>query len=471
MRLTNTLGDSYFEVKAPADQPIIKIYLCGLTPYSQPHIGHGVPAIRFDVLARYLKLRGHEVQFVHNVTDIDDKILERAKQTGEDPREITERHSSEYFSALERLGILPYFKVTKVTDYLPQIVDFIKILIQKGAAYATSEGNVYFDVESKGDYGKLSRQDVTKLRAAVRKELEPDKRNPLDFALWKSDVGPLSSESPWGVGRPGWHIECSAMIEAVFGSVIDIHGGGLDLKFPHHENEIAQSEAYRGDEFCRCWMHSGLMLMDGVKMSKSLGNVVGLHAALERFGPELVRFTVLRYAFRSPVNFSDQLFADNLNSLLELIRIGEGVAYDPEKAAQGLLVSKFKAAMEEDLNTPQALVVLQEGISQAIKAGRGSALFAEIVGQVRFVGQALGFFQRSFEEAVESLLSVSANLRGSQKLSAKEIEDLLEERRLARAAKDFITSDKVRDRLATAGIEILDSKEGSSWRFNAQLKG
>lgn len=469
MKLTSTLNDGVFKIGAPSEQKIVKAYVCGLTPYSSPHIGHAIPALRFDVLARYLRFRGHEVQLVHNVTDIDDKILEKAKLTGEDPRVLTERHAKEYFVSLEKLGILPYYRVTKVTDFVPQIIDYIKVLIEKGVAYATDSGNVYFSVESKPDYGKLSKQDVSKLRAAVRKELEPDKKSPLDFALWKGEAGPLSCESPWGIGRPGWHIECSAMIEAVFHSAIDLHGGGLDLKFPHHENEIAQSESYRGGEFCRCWLHNGLMLMDGVKMSKSLGNVISLAETIERFGPELIRFTVMRYAFRSPVNFSDKLFADNLNPLLELIRV-DGCKVDSD-IAKGPYIDRFKAAMEEDLNTPQALVVIQEAISALQKFAKDSEEYLQLASEIWALGKLLGFFQRPAGEVIDSLLKVSASLRGRDPLSQSQITSLLEERKSARAAKNFAVSDLVRNRLAEIGVEILDSKEGSSWRFNAQLGG
>lgn len=471
MKLTNTLGDATFHLGTPAEQPVIKMYVCGLTPYAPPHIGHAMPALRFDVLRRYLSFRGHEVQLVHNVTDIDDKIIERVNQTGQNPAELTEQHAAEYFGALTRLGVLPYYKVTKVTEYVPQIINFIEVLIKKGAAYATTQGNVYFDVEAKSDYGKLSRQDVSKLRAAVRKELEADKRSPLDFALWKADQGPLTYRSPWGVGRPGWHIECSAMIDSVFHGAIDIHGGGLDLKFPHHENEIAQSEAYLGGEFCRCWMHNGLMLMDGVKMSKSLGNVIGLVEAVDRFGPELIRFTVLRYAFRSPVNFSDQLFADNLNALLDMVRVGEGISSAAAIKSDSSVIKKFKAAMEEDFNTPQALVAIQEAVTTAQKAGRASDKFAPAAAEVRMLGELLGFFQRPLAEVTEGLLKVNAALRKAAYISESQIEKLLEERKNARAAKNFAVSDRVRDELAATGIEILDSKEGSSWRFSAQLKG
>ncbi len=471
MKLSNTLGDGFYHIGTPAEQPVIKMYVCGLTPYLPPHIGHAMPALRFDALARYLKFRGHEVRLVHNVTDIEDKILERAKQTGEDPTILTEKHAEEYFKSLSRLGVMPYYKITKVTDYVPQIIKFVEVLIQKGAAYATSAGNVYFDVEAKADYGKLSRQDVSKLRAAVRKDLEPDKRSAVDFALWKADEGPLTYKSPWGIGRPGWHIECSAMIDAVFNGSIDIHGGGLDLKFPHHENEIAQSEAYLGGEFCRCWMHNGLMLMDGVKMSKSLGNVIGLVEALDRFGPELIRFSVMRYAFRSPVNFSDQLFADNLNGLLEIVRVGEGANSELARANGGVFIDKFKAAMEEDFNTPQALVVLQEAVAATQKLGGTHEKFSAAASEIRLIGELLGFFQRPLTDVVESLLKLNAAIRKAPYISAEQIAKLLDERKGARAAKNFAVSDRVRNELGAAGIEILDGKEGSSWRFNAQLKG
>jgi cysteinyl-tRNA synthetase len=317
----------------PLDQshihPKLLVYVCGLTPQDHSHLGHGLMAMRFDMVRRYLMYRRLNVFFMQNVTDIDDKIITKVLQIGVDPLQMTREYTDEFYRELRRLHVLPVDHLSRVTECVPQIISFIEELITKGFAYATPEGNVYFDVAKKEDYGKLSNQNVSMLFESVRKEAEKDKRSAVDFALWKADSSTkLSHPSPWGVGRPGWHIECSVMIHDTLGPRIDIHGGALDLKFPHHENEIAQSEAHSGGDFASIWMHCGLLNIDGQKMSKSLGNFVKLADGIQRYGVAPLRFAIARQHYRSAIDLSDKLLRETLHSLLDFHRLFERVPTD-----------------------------------------------------------------------------------------------------------------------------------------------
>ncbi len=456
--------------------PEVKMYVCGLTPQDQSHLGHGLNSARFDMVRRYLAYRRLSVNFVQNVTDIDDKIIDKVLKTGQDPLAMTRGYTDEFYALVDRMHGLPVEKLTRVTEFVPQIISFIQSLIDKGFAYVTPEGNVYFEVSKKGDYGKLSNQNTSMLYESVRKELDKEKRSPLDFALWKRDESTsLSQPSPWGVGRPGWHIECSAMIHETLGDRIDIHGGGLDLKFPHHENEIAQSEAYSGNGFANVWMHGGLLNIEGQKMSKSLNNFTTLVDGLQKYGPAPFRFVVARHHYRSGIDLSDKLFRDNLNALLDFHRLFarvpglDAATADTSSPEAKALIESFEAAMDNDFNSPEALVALEKArtaIAQQLDSGKATS--EQVAGMTKLVvelGKILGLFFDSLEAVETQGLGLVASILGVPPLSREGIAELLRERAEVRAAKNFARSDEIRKEAALRGVEILDSKSGSTFRF------
>jgi cysteinyl-tRNA synthetase len=457
------------------------MYVCGLTPQDRAHLGHGLMAMRFDIVRRYLMYRGLDVFFLQNVTDIDDKIIAKVLATGVDPLKMTREYSDEFYQNLKKLHVLEVNKLTRVTEFVPQIVAFVERLIEKGFAYATPEGNVYFDVAKKADYGKLSNQNVAMLLESVRKEVERDKRSPADFALWKRDNSTsLSFESPWGVGRPGWHIECSVMIYEALGELIDIHGGAVDLKFPHHENEIAQSEAHSGHGFASIWMHCGLLNIDGQKMSKSLNNFIPLGEAIDRYGVNPLRFAAARSHYRSSLDLSNKLMRDSINSLLEFHRLFDRVRTDEldlsAKAASDSdclrLIEDFEAAMDSDFNSSEAIVALERAKSALIQEVDKIAPGADIpegittrVWVLRELGNILGAFFDPLAVVETEGLRLAAASYGATALTPEEVRALTQQRVEARAAKDFARSDELRKQLSAHGVEALDSRSGSSWRF------
>lgn len=476
----NSLGGEK-KVFEPIDQslvaPSVKMYVCGLTPQDHSHLGHALTSIRFDIIRRYLSYRRLNVTFVQNVTDIDDKIIDKERTTGQDPIAMTQRFTKEFYSCLDQLHVLPVDKLTKVTECVPETVQFVEKLVEKGFAYPTEDGSVYFDVSKKDDYGKLSNQNTTMLYESVRKEVDKQKRSPLDFALWKHDESTcLAQGSPWGIGRPGWHIECSVMIHETLGDHIDIHGGGLDLKFPHHENEIAQSEAYTGGSFANVWMHSGLLNINGQKMSKSLNNFVRLVDGLETYGTATLRFAIARSHYRSTVDLSDKLIRDNINSLLDFHRlfarvpnakVNSGMMADAESQAA---VSTFEEAMDNDFNSPEALVALEQFRAKIIQsldaAGVPTPEIEHRVGVLRELGAVLGLFFETLDQVEAQGLVVMAHILKVAPYTPDEVRKLLAERIEARAAKNFARSDEVRKELGLRGVEVLDSKSGSTWRFS-----
>lgn len=485
IKIFNSLGSikqEFIPIDKQHKPTQVKMYVCGLTPYDHPHLGHALSAIRFDIIRNYLEYRGLKVLYCENVTDIDDKIINRSLETGEDPLAISRRYTEEYYQGTQALGIRKPDFTSKVTEHLTDIKEFIEKLIALKAAYVTDDGNVYYDVIQKSDYGKLSRQNVAELYESVRKQSDEKKKAALDFALWKRDESTsLSSASIWGTGRPGWHIECSAMIHSVFGDEIDIHGGGLDLKFPHHENEIAQSESYTGGKFVRVWMHSGLLTMDGAKMSKSLKNFISIRDALDKYGAELIRFSVLRFHYRSAINFSDQLFLDNLNTLCHFQRIFELFKKDINVNKFGVgpradkLISDFEAAMNDDFNTAGALVVLSEALNLLRAELKILDKFNQnyehnmgLCSTILQLGKIMGIFNQDPSQTIAKCLQFSLKARNKPETTVKQIEDLLKERTEARRAKNFEKSDQIRASLKDLGIEILDiDKEHSTWEFSA----
>lgn len=480
IKLTNSLGGAREEF-LPSDssaEPEVKMYVCGLTPYDHAHMGHASVALRFDVVRRYIEYRNLKLNYVENVTDIDDKIINRAIETKEDPMAITRRYTDEYYACLKELGVKPPTHLVRVTEQIEQIKRYTQELIASGAAYVTAEGNVYFEVAKKSDYGKLSNQNVAELISGVRKDNDERKKSPLDFALWKRDESsPLCCDSAWGKGRPGWHIECSVMIHSLLGDQIDIHGGGLDLKFPHHENEIAQSEAHsQKPPFARYWLHGGLLQVNGQKMSKSLGNFVSLRDALELYGPELMRFAFLRHHYRSTIDLTEELFRENLNSLCDfywVLDLVEKRYPDFKKAAlDGSICdgvrAEFESAMNNDFNTPAALVTLQQAVSQVAEGLKKKELAPELISLAHLVselGQILGLYQREKDDVISQALRFYSKLRKQTLMSAADIEAKLQARTDARKAKDFAKGDAIRAELLTLGFDVLDGPGGSTWRF------
>lgn len=461
---------------SPID-PEVKMYVCGLTPQDHPHMGHGLTCMRFDMVHRYLEYRRLKVTYVQNVTDIEDKIIAKVLSLGLDPLTMTRGYTDELYQCLRQLHVLPVDRLTKVTEFVPEIIQFVQKLIEKGFAYSTPEGNVYFDVSKKDDYGKLSNQNTTMLFESVRKELDKQKHSPLDFALWKRDDSTsLSSPSPWGVGRPGWHIECSAMIHETLGDHIDIHGGALDLKFPHHENEIAQSEAYSGNGFATIWMHAGLLNIEGQKMSKSLNNFVRLVDGIEQFGVTPLRFAVARHHYRSSIDLSAKLFRDNVNSLLNFHRLFARVSMDGVHLAPEALdaeamktVEEFEIAMDNDFNSPEALVVLEKAQTKITQdLDKGAPCSAGVVAHVKLIrelGGILGLFFDDVEIVETEGLRLAARVAGADPLTREQVASILSERTEARATKNFAKSDELRKLLISHGVDVLDTKSGSSWRF------
>ncbi|HQW50801.1 MAG TPA: cysteine--tRNA ligase [Tepidiformaceae bacterium] len=452
MQLTDTLTNSRRELlPAIAADGVVRLYVCGVTPYAESHVGHALHAIVFDVLRRYLDWRGIPVRHVQNFTDIDDKLIDRAQRLGIPMSELAEQNINDYLGQLKAMNVQPAHIYPRVTETVPQIIRFIQGLIANGFAYA-SGGDVYYRVRKFERYGELSKRDVDDLLSGARIDPTELKDDPLDFALWKgAKPGEPSWESPWGLGRPGWHIECSAMALENLGEQIDIHGGGADLIFPHHTNEIAQTEAYTGKPpFARIWMHNALLQLGSEKMSKSIGNLVTIKEALEQFGPDALRLFVITSHYRSPASYSEEALeaARTGAERLRNAAFATGGSGMPD-IEPGQHRERFIEAMEDDLNTPRALAVLFElarDINRSAAAGQdvsaGQALFRELCG-------VLG-------------LTLQSPVREAQE-AAPFIDLLITLRTELRAAKQWAIADQVRDGLTALGVEIKDGPEGTAW--------
>ena len=453
LNLRDTLTGEKRELVPIADE--VRLYVCGITPYSEAHLGHALFSIVFDVLRRYLEWRGYGVRHIQNFTDIDDKLIERSHETGTPVPELAERHSDAYMAQLTRLNVLAATEYPRATEEIPNIIGFIEGLVEKGVAYA-SGGDVYYRVRDKADYGKLSKRDVDDLRSGARVDLSELKDDPLDFALWKgAKPGEPHWDSPWGPGRPGWHIECSAMAVNALGEQIDIHGGGADLIFPHHENEIAQSESFTGKApFASFWMHNALLTLGDEKMSKSLGNLIGIDEVLDRYGTDALRMFILTSHYRSPITFSEEAL-DSARAGAERLRQaafskGTGSAevetLDPAETA-----ARFTEAMDDDLNTPRALATLfhlARAINHTHDAG-GDASDAQAT--LRELAGVLGFTLHEPPHRDEN--------------AAPFVDLLVELRSELRTAKQYALADRVRDGLVELGVELHDGPEGTDWSF------
>jgi len=491
-----------FEPRVPGKAGV---YVCGPTPYNVAHAGHARANLSFDILVRHLRARGYDVTFVRNLTDVDDKILAAAQATGEEPLALSARMAGLIEKEMAAIGVLPPDVEPRVSDHIDDIVRLIATLIEKNVAYvaATPKGtDVYFSVRSFPDYGKLSHRNIDDLLAGARVEVAADvKRDPLDFALWKGGDDAWGWPSPWGKGRPGWHIECSAMSARYLGPHFDIHGGGMDLIFPHHENEIAQSEAAWGKEFARYWLHNGFVTCDSEKMSKSLGNFVTMGDVLARNDPEAFRYFLLNSHYRGPLAFDVDKKEDGrvvfplvdeaerrveylylTRDALRLASEGgtEGAKSDPLLAAQARTVAEAEervlSALDKDLNTPAALAVLGElgkaaneiavftgkAKKDPIKAASGRAMAKLALAAMEAASRPLGLLAA---DSAAFFARTRAQRLATKGLDAAMIDAKVRERNEARAAKDFARSDLLRKELSTIGVEILDGVEGSSWRL------
>lgn len=439
----------------PIEAGKVSMYVCGVTVYDYCHIGHARVMVVFDTVVRQLRALGLDVKYVRNITDIDDKIIKRALENKESVQSLTERFIDAMHEDEAALNVLRPDEEPRATDYIDAIKTMVKTLIDKGHAYAADNGDVYFKVTSFDSYGRLSGKKQDELEAGARVEVNPHKQNPMDFVLWKaSKQDEPAWDSEWGNGRPGWHIECSAMSEQCLGERLDIHGGGMDLQFPHHENEIAQSEcAHGGEHYVNTWMHVGFVRVDDEKMSKSLNNFFTIREVLKDYHPEVIRYFLLSSHYRSPLNYSQENLQAAKTNLARLYTALEAqapglVAKDTE------FESRFNAAMEDDFNTPLAISVLFELVKEVNKTKR-----ADLVALLQSLANRLGLLMQS----PESFFKGSAG-ETQAGLSDADIEALIAERAQARQDKNWARSDEIRDQLLADGVELLDSAQGTSWR-------
>ena len=457
LRIYNTLTRTK-EAFRPVDPGHVRMYVCGMTVYDYCHLGHARVLVAFDVVARYLRSLGYRVTYVRNVTDIDDKIIARANENSEDFRALTQRFTECMHEDCHALDVLEPDVEPHATHYIEPIVSMVETLIENGVAYCGANGDVYYDVSTFPAYGALSGKRIEDLRSGARVAIDEAKDDPLDFVLWKaSKPGEPSWESPWGPGRPGWHIECSVMSSACLGNHFDIHGGGMDLQFPHHENEIAQSEAATGSKFVNVWMHNGFVRIDDEKMSKSLGNFFTVRNVLEHYSAEAVRCFMLSSHYRSPLNYAEGHLQQADSSVRRLYTALRGLGATPAVPDEDWL-TRFRSAMDDDFNTPEAIAVLFD-LAHEINRARETApdRAHALAGTLRALGGVLGLLNADPD----------AWFRGG---SAGEgpgddaIESMIADRTEARARRDWAEADRLRDALAAAGVVVEDGAQGTIWR-------
>mgnify|MGYP003624404319 CR=1 FL=1 len=442
----------------PIDAGKVRMYVCGMTVYDYCHLGHARVMVVFDMVTRWLRASGLDVTYVRNITDIDDKIIRRAQENGESIRALTDRFIAAMHEDADALGVLRPDHEPRAMDYVAGMQSLISRLEAKGLAYVAANRDVCFAVRKFDGYGKLSGKSIDELRAGERVDVVGDKNDPLDFVLWKHAKAEEPEEakwaSPWGSGRPGWHIECSAMSADLLGEQFDIHGGGQDLQFPHHENEIAQSEGAHGHAFVNYWMHNGFVRVDDEKMSKSLGNFFTIREVLKQYDPEVVRFFILRAHYRSPLNYSDAHLDDARQALTRLYTALKAVPVtDAEPDWSTPWAQRFQAAMDDDFNTAEALAVLFE-LANEVNRGAAPALAQ----QLRALGKVLGLLERD----ATAFLQGGVQTEGG--LGVAEIERMIEARVSAKKGRDFAEADRLRAALLEAGIVLEDSAQGTTWR-------
>jgi len=435
----------------------VKLYVCGMTVYDYCHLGHARVMVVFDMIVRWFRDSGYEVTYVRNITDIDDKIIKRAQENQEPIEALTGRFIRAMDEDSSALGVLPPSFEPRATQYIESMISMIQILIEKDFAYAAPNGDVYYAVDKFPDYGKLSGKVAADLNAGERVAVNPHKRNPLDFVLWKAvKANEPCWPAPWGEGRPGWHIECSAMCENYLGEHFDIHGGGQDLQFPHHENEIAQSEAAHDNPFVNYWMHNGFVRVDNEKMSKSLGNFFTVREILASYQPEVVRFFILRAHYRSPLNYSDSHLEDAKHALDRLYTALKGnvVTIKPKLDWSNIYAKRFMGAMNDDFNTPEAIAVLFDLANETNKKSlkQGASLLKEL-------GGILGLLQQDPQQYFQGDTSL-----GDSVYTSEQIENFIQERVTARKEGDYTKADQIRKDLFNAGVVLEDNSQGTGWR-------
>ncbi|WP_373332662.1 cysteine--tRNA ligase [Thiopseudomonas alkaliphila] len=436
----------------------VRMYVCGMTVYDYCHIGHARVMVAFDVVTRWLRHRGYEVNYVRNITDIDDKIIQRAVENGEPFTALTERMIAAMHEDEARLNVLRPDQEPRATGHIDGMFQMIQTLIDKGYAYAPGNGDVYYRVHKFTEYGKLSRRKLDDLQSGARVEVDEAKESPLDFVLWKAaKPGEPSWTSPWGEGRPGWHIECSVMSTCCLGDSFDIHGGGPDLVFPHHENEIAQSEAATGKQYAATWMHAGAVRVDGEKMSKSLGNFFTIREVLAKYHPEVVRYLLVASHYRSPINYSEDSLREARSALERFYNALKGLPEVPASGGESF-VERFNQAMDDDFNSPEACAVLFD-MAREVNRLRSTDLSAAaaLAARMRELAGVLGVLQME----PEAYLKAGA----ANNVDAAAVEALIEQRIAAREAKDWAESDRIRDQLTAMGVVLEDGKGGTGWRL------
>ena len=450
LKIYNTLTRNK-ETFTPIQSNQVRMYVCGMTVYDYCHLGHARVMVVFDLVSRWFRTSDYAVTYVRNITDVDDKIINRANENNETIAELTQRFIDAMDEDAAKLGVIRPDNEPRATAHIDAMIEMIQTLVERGSAYAADNGDVFYAVRSFDGYGKLSGKSLDDLRAGERVEVDTFKRDPLDFVLWKS-VKPNEPhwDSPWGAGRPGWHIECSAMSAKHLGQHFDIHGGGQDLQFPHHENEIAQSEAAHNCQMANYWMHNGFVRVDDEKMSKSLGNFFTIRTVLEQYDPEVVRFFILRAHYRSPLNYSDKHLDDAkaaltrlYNALRDVETTSDAIDWSHPEAV------RFKAAMDDDFNTPEAIAVLFDLANEVNtnKATEAANLLKNLAGVIGLLAQDTDAFMQG--EAADSVL---------------DIDGLIKARIDAKAAKNYAEADRIRQELADSGIALEDTPQGTTWR-------
>ncbi|WP_347454326.1 cysteine--tRNA ligase [Acinetobacter thermotolerans] len=452
----------------PRKEGHIDMYVCGMTVYDYCHIGHARVMVAFDYIIRFLRSQGWKVKYVRNITDIDDKIIKRANENGESITELTDRFIKAMNEDAESLGCLHPDEAPRATDFIPQMQNMIGTLVENGTAYPASNGDVYFQVEKFAKYGRLSGRKLDDMQAGAseRVDVEVEKKHPFDFVLWKhaKENEPFWA-SPWGNGRPGWHIECSAMSTCCLGNHFDIHGGGSDLTFPHHENEIAQSEASTGEQYVNYWMHVGFINVDGEKMSKSLGNFFTIRDVMEKFHPEVIRYFIVSSHYRSPVNFSDIALKEAKTALSRFYHSFKAYqAVYGDKLVDTLdeaLVERFNAAMRDDFNTAEAIAVLFEVNKELNRAVKEENAEQAVIyySTLRYLTNILGLVQHPVDDFLKSDIGQEA-----LGLTEEQIEDLIQQRKDAKKEKNFARADEIRQSLLDQGIVLEDTRQGTVWR-------
>ncbi len=457
LKIYNTLSRKK-ETFQPIEAGKIRMYVCGMTVYDYCHLGHARVLVAFDVITRYLRSLEYDVHYVRNITDVDDKIINRAAENDESCERLTERFIAAMHEDEARLGVLSPTEEPRATAHMDDIIELVGTLIDKGFAYLAENGDVYYRVAKFENYGRLSNRSLEDMQAGARIEVNDSKENPFDFVLWKAaKTGEVSWPSPWGPGRPGWHIECSAMSKCCLGDTFDIHGGGPDLPFPHHENEIAQSEAANGVTFVNTWMHAGAVRVNKEKMSKSLGNFFTIREILDKYDPEVVRYFLTCGHYRSQIDYSEESLKEARGALDRFYHALRGIAVVAEGELNNDFDARFEAAMNDDFNTAGAIAVLFDLAREINRVGKEDPdMAARLAAQLRRLAAVLGLLQQDPE----------AYLKGGddQGPSVAEIEALIQQRAEAKKNRDFASADQIREQLKEQGIVLDDSREGTSWR-------